>query len=114
MCRLGAFVLSIAVALSACGSKKPPVAGPVAVTPALRLAAADALVASGCLDCLIDAHRRYDALRADPSIGSRATAEAIRTALLIAVREHELGLLDSGQLITARQLLDASPLLTPE
>jgi len=53
-------------------------------------------------------------LRDDPTVGLAATTSAIRSGILISVREHELGLLDSGHLRSARQMLDASPLLASE
>jgi tetratricopeptide (TPR) repeat protein len=106
-------IASAAVVLSGCAAKTAAVR-PAPVNPVLLLESADAQLAAGCLDCLLDAHRGYQALRADPSVGSRATAGVIRSALLIAVREHELGLLDSGHLTVARQLLDGLPLPSPE
>jgi tetratricopeptide (TPR) repeat protein len=77
----------------------------------MRLAAADALAAAGCLDCLIAAHKGYEALRSDPAVGVAAAAGAVRSGVLVAIREHELGLLDSGHLTRARQTLLASPSL---
>ena len=113
MRRSAALLLSLAVAVSACAPARrvvaPDVAGPTA-----RLQSADALVTAGCLDCLLDAYHAYEALRADGAVGARATAGAIRSAVLIAIRENELGLLDSGALRNARQLLGASPALAPE
>lgn len=104
---------SVAVVVSAC-APKPVAVRPAPVDPALLLEAAHAQLAAGCLDCLIEAHRQYSALRADPTVGGRATAEAIRSSVLIAVREHELGLLDSGYLKAARQLLDLSPIIAAD
>jgi hypothetical protein len=77
----------------------------------MRLAEADALAAAGCLDCLIAAHKGYEALRSDPAVGVAAAAGAVRAGVLVAIREHELGLLDSGHLAQARQTLLASPSL---
>ena len=52
--------------------------------------------------------------RTDPIVGSRATSDAIRSGVLVAIREHELGLLESGHLKAARQLLELSPALGPD
>ena len=113
MGRFAATLVSLAVAASACAPATRGVVHDVAGSTA-RLQSADALVAAGCLDCLLDAYRAYDALRADPAVEGRANAGAIRSAVLIAIRENELGLLDSGALRRAHLLLSASPALAPE
>src|SRR5262245_26849468 len=96
-------VLLLAGALApACAAKQPAFVQP-AVTPAMRLAAADALLAAGCLDCLVEASKSYEALRAEPVVGPAASAGVVRSGVLIAIREHELGLLDSGRLARARE-----------
>jgi hypothetical protein len=79
-----------------------------------RLAAARALVAAGCLDCLVDAFHAYDALRsgsaaADEADGAdEARSGAVRAAALAGIRERELGIEDSGALASARALAAAS------
>jgi tetratricopeptide (TPR) repeat protein len=79
----------------------------------MRMAAADGQFRAGCLDCLEQALDQYLALRSDARIGRSATESAIRTALLIAVRENELGLLDSGHIQQARGLVqELSPALS--
>lgn len=90
-----------------------------------RLSTADALVADGCLECLLEAHdifTRIDSTRIDgtridgtrtgddglavpPDLAARATRGVIETALLIAAREHELGLDDRDRLTQARSHL---------
>lgn len=72
------------------------------------MAAADAEFRAGCLECLEGALEQYLALKSDQTLGQTATQSAARAALLIAVRENELGLLDSGHLRQARDLV-ASP-----
>jgi tetratricopeptide (TPR) repeat protein len=69
------------------------------------MAAADGEFRAGCLDCLERALAQYLALRSDQTVGPAATQSAARVALLIAVRENELGLLDSGRLQLARDLV---------
>jgi tetratricopeptide (TPR) repeat protein len=71
----------------------------------MRIAAADRLFRTGCLDCLERALDQYLTLRADPAVGPMATESAVRSALLIAVRENELGLVDSGRVQQARGLM---------
>jgi tetratricopeptide (TPR) repeat protein len=84
---------------------KPVVVVPPAPTPVQRLAAADALVRAGCLDCLIEAYGEYDLLRAIPSAREVGTAGAVRSAELIALRERELGMTDEGYSQRVRSLL---------
>jgi tetratricopeptide (TPR) repeat protein len=102
--------LLLAVALSACAPKAPAVVVPAGPTPGERLGAAGELMLAGCLDCLIEAYGEFLALRDDPELGTAATSGAIRSALLVSIREHELGLLDSGHLRSAHQMLAASAL----
>ncbi len=96
---------TILLALAACSPARRPaaVALPSAST---RLAVVDAEVRAGCLECLEAAYRGYEALRQDPDpqTAGRATAGAIRSALLVAMRERELGLADGGYLDKARAI----------
>jgi tetratricopeptide (TPR) repeat protein len=69
-----------------------------------RLAAADAQVKAGCFECLLQAHKEYDALRTVAIVADAAAAGAVRTAVLLAIRERELGTDDSGYLQRARHL----------
>jgi tetratricopeptide (TPR) repeat protein len=98
--------VSICIALSACSPSRRPVVTPQ-VSPTARLAAVDAELRAGCLDCLIAAYRGYDELRREPSIAEAATAGAIRAAALIALRQRELGMVDEGYLAIARDLAAA-------
>lgn len=70
---------------------------------------ADALVEAGCLECLTEAYGLYRSLEASPNTTQRATRGAYRSALLIAVRERELGLEESGHLALARESARRSP-----
>jgi tetratricopeptide (TPR) repeat protein len=79
-----------------------------------RLAAADALVRAGCFDCLANAFAEYSSLRSIPSVSVAATTGAIRTAALLAIRQREMGTLDSGHLARARQLEVPDPALQQE
>src|SRR5438874_9178935 len=71
-----------------------------------RLDAANALVRVGCFDCLTDALTEYDALRtfsgAPPAIVDGATTGAIQAALLLELRERELGTTNDQYLAKAR------------
>lgn len=100
--------IAILVALAACSPSRRPVAAPQP-SAAERLAVVDAEVRAGCLDCLTDAFTEYDVLRRDPAAADGATAGAIRAAVLIAVRERELGMIDEGYLGRARAIAAAAP-----
>ena len=104
----------LALVLSACAPKPAVAVAPRGPTAAERLEAANAQILKGCLDCLIEAYGEAVSLRDDPAIGAEATASAIRSGILVSVREQELGLFDSGHLRSARQMLDALPPLAPE
>jgi tetratricopeptide (TPR) repeat protein len=102
---LGTFVLAV-VAAQGCARAALPVRAP---SPRIeprsateRIDAADALVRLGCLDCLLDAYREYEALSDRDDVGERATEAGVRTAALVALRERELGLVESGYMAKAR------------
>lgn len=90
------------LAATACGTPRPQGPAPELVR---RLDAADALVRAGCLDCLLSAFREYDTLEATPGLEARASAGTFRAAVLIGVRERELGLPDDGYLPRAGSLI---------
>jgi tetratricopeptide (TPR) repeat protein len=99
---------AFALMLAACAPKKP--LGPSPDLQAReRLAAADKNLLAGCYDCLTAAFREYDALRQIPVTADAAAAGAVRAAALVALRERELGMIDSGHLARARGLLAATP-----
>jgi tetratricopeptide (TPR) repeat protein len=102
---------ALALCAHGCSRTVAPRTSPPAPARA-RAAAAAALVRAGCLDCLIEAYDAYRALLTDPSIASDAVTAAAQTAALIAVRERELGIADSGRLDEARALASASPALS--
>lgn len=56
----------------------------------------------------------YESVRNDAIVGAEATEDAVRTALLLAVRETELGLLPGGYVERARQLLGPVSTASPE
>jgi tetratricopeptide (TPR) repeat protein len=88
--------------VGACGPPHPKAPAPELVR---RLDDADALVRAGCLDCLLSAFREYDALEVTPGLETRAATGAFRAAVLIGVRERELGLPDDGYLQQAGSLI---------
>ena len=67
------------------------------------------MIQAGCFDCLKDALSVYQSVRglagAPPLVTEMATAGAVRAAALLALRERELGMVDSGYLEVARDLL---------
>jgi tetratricopeptide (TPR) repeat protein len=65
----------------------------------IRLAEADALLAAGCYDCLVAALSRFEQLA---GVDPRARSGVSHANGLMAIRERELGLIDSGRLQTAR------------
>ena len=102
------WVLVSLMLATACVRAKPAVVAPV-VNVQPRLDAADALVRVGCLDCLTDALHAYDTIRAVPNLPPAAADAAhlgsVRAALLLDLRERELGTTDDGYLRRARELL---------
>lgn len=75
---------------------------------AVDLAAADALVARGCLGCLREALVTYERLAAGGTVPV-AEARVIDTLLLLAIRERELGLARSQSLERAADLAGRQP-----
>lgn len=121
--RLTALIVAAAATAVAAGCLRVPAPvvqpSPVAVAPPApeqrdRLFRADELVRRGCYDCLRDALAGYEALQTDAEIGTRAREAAVRTALLLALRETELGLRRGGYIARARRLLGPVEQASPE
>lgn len=89
---------------------------PMAATPDSheRLQAADDMLRRGCYDCLRDALEMYEALSTDAAVGAPARDSATRAALLLAIRETELGLRQSDYIARARRLLGPVDSASPE
>jgi len=100
-----------ASATCACAARHAPAPRPPDLSS--RLAEADALVAAGCFDCLREALDSYQTLRtvtgAAASSIELATNGAFRAAALLALRQHELGMVDDGYLKIAKELLASQP-----
>lgn len=104
----GSVAMALLAVTAACSSAKPPALSPQP-SAIEQLASADRLVPAGCYDCLLGAYDKYDRLRSNPAVAADATLGAIRAAVLIAMRERELGMVDSGHLRIARDLAQAHP-----
>lgn len=95
-----AVVVLIAVS-AGCAARTRPTRGPT-------VADADQLWNVGCYTCLVDALKIYEGILArQPSLA--ASRGAFRTALLLALREKEIGLPASSYLDRARALAPALP-----
>jgi tetratricopeptide (TPR) repeat protein len=101
--RVGALLVVCAVVGACSTAPKRPAVVP-SPSPAERLAAADALVRAGCFDCLLAAFREYEALRSVSAVAAPATTGATQTAVLLAMRERNLGTEDSGYLKRAMDM----------
>jgi tetratricopeptide (TPR) repeat protein len=101
LCRLNVWLRSTAAALAVavaigCATHRTPAALPAAA-PSVEdlLARAEALAAGGCYLCLVDAVGAYSAaVAASPSVS--VIRKALENDLMIALREAELRLPDSG------------------
>jgi tetratricopeptide (TPR) repeat protein len=112
MQRIAVWVLACwSLAAVACVARHPGASPAGAVTE--RLAAADRLLRDGCFDCFAAAYQQYDTLQRDPAIRSQAAAGAAEAAILMAIREAELGIPAGPHRALAHSIADAawSPLL---
>jgi tetratricopeptide (TPR) repeat protein len=112
-------LLSAFMTAAGCTRVTPPAlesapAPPSTADARQRLESADAAVRRGCYDCLRDGLTRFEALLADPDVGSDARESAVRTALLLAIRESELGLRSGQYIERARTLLGPADTASPE
>ena len=82
-------VVLLAILAAGCAAK--PRSSP-ASPPAHDLSRADALLEAGCYRCLREAYDLYEAALAAPVPSSSARNGAFSTAVLLAIREKELGL----------------------
>ena len=97
----------IALVVGACTPRPAPVAVP-RIAPevlAARLAEADRLASRGCYLCLKEAAAAYAALLGETDDRTVA-AKALENNLMLALRELELRMPDSGALEAAAQLQD--------
>ena len=95
------------VASFGCTPRAVPVVAP-RIAPevlAVRLAEADRLASRGCYLCLKEAAAAYHALLSETD-DSRVSIKALENNLMLAAREIELRIPDSGALEAARQLQD--------
>ena len=106
--RIVAFVLGLAIA---CAPRPVRVTSPQLAPDVLaaRLTEADRLAARGCYLCLKEAAAAYAALLAETD-DLTARIKALENYLMLAIRENELRIPDSGALDAARQLQDTMPL----
>jgi tetratricopeptide (TPR) repeat protein len=106
-----AAVLAASLLAGGCARARVPV--PTAPDVLGRLSNADALTRVGCLDCLEEALREYEAVRTLANLRATdleaATTGAIRTSLLLELRQRELGMADDGYLQRAQQLIGERP-----
>jgi tetratricopeptide (TPR) repeat protein len=103
---------AISGSLLLAGCARPTVlVPPPAPEVSVRLAQAAALLRLGCFDCLEEALAEYEAIRTMPNLRSgdvdAATDGAIRAALVLEMRQRELGMPDDGYLQRARDLIGA-------
>ena len=105
-------VLLVGLALGGCAKPRAAVVPP-APDVSSRLATADRLLLTGCFDCLEEALGEYDALRDVPNLRpgdhDAATDGVIRSALLLELRQRELGMADDGYLQRALDLIGMRP-----
>jgi tetratricopeptide (TPR) repeat protein len=96
------------LALGACARPRA-VTAPLVPDVSGRLARADGLLRVGCFDCLEEALTEYEAIRGVPSLrladADAATDGAIRAALLLEMRQRDLGMPDDGYLQRAQELI---------
>lgn len=104
-----ALALLFAAALAHAGcAPKPRLEPRPRDAAAVDLAAADALVARGCLGCLREALAAYERLAAG-GLAPEAETRVIDTLLLLALRERELGLSRGQSLERAAELAARQP-----
>ncbi len=122
--RLTALIVAATIGALAAGCSRAPAPTVQPQAPAThttlahdrrdQLLLADEMLRRGCYDCLRDALAAYEALQGDGEFGTRAREAAVRTALLLAVRETELGLSHGGYIEHARHLLGPVEQASPE
>src|SRR6478672_6005832 len=111
----GALGVLAACLLTACSRPVPaPVAQPARPPARPSLESADALIRAGCLDCLTAAFGQYQGLVDDAVLGADARRGAITAGVLIAMRERELGIEESGALGRARTLAEETLDVPPD
>ncbi len=98
----------LSVLVWGCAKPRTP-APPVAPDVTARLSRAGDLMRVGCFDCLEEALGQYEEVRTLPNLLAKdedaATRGAVRAALLLELRQRELGMADEGYLRRAQDLI---------
>ena len=101
------FLVPAFLAAAACAAGPKPEPSPVTLAP--RLAEAEALAARGAYTTLKRAWRIYDDLSVDPRSRATAALPFLKTSLLLALREKDLGFDTKIYLPRALRLLAENP-----
>jgi len=105
-------VLVMAFILPSCASKeKPPVTTQQLVDYNQITREADELYSRGNYVCLKQAYQLYDKALAIPVFSKKTTGKRLKTAILLGLRERELGILEETWFPEAERILAAAPYL---
>lgn len=97
-------LIAICLTLAGCAARARPAEPPLQTAPPVDLVPADALVRDGCYRCLLMAFDTYEKALDSPPVAARARDGAFVTAVLLAMREKEIGLEATTWLDRASQL----------
>jgi tetratricopeptide (TPR) repeat protein len=101
---LGCLVLGLGLVALSCATRTPARSARSAPPPAADLARADTLVSRGCYACLREAQGIYSTLRDRGYQPALTGPRLLKTMMLMAAREGELGLAEAPSLEQARAL----------
>ena len=98
--------------LSGCASKKKPEVTPQQLVEYNKvIQEADGLYSRGCYICLKQAYELYEHALSFPVFQKKNTKKLLKTAILIGLRERELGILQETYFPKAEDIIAASPYL---
>ena len=106
------FVLMLVFLLSGCVSKqKPEVTTQQVIEYNNVTKEADSLYGRGCYICLKQAYELYEQALSLPVFQKKTTEKLLKTAILLGLRERELGILQETYFPKAEDIIAASPYL---
>jgi len=104
-------IILLAVLINSCAPKKPEITPQQLAEYDKIIKEADSLYERGAYTCLKQAFTLYEEALAFPVFRDQNREKLLRTAILLAVREKELGFLEDTYLKKASNLITTSPSL---
>ncbi len=103
------FLIPLLLFISFCAPQRKVELLPPSTEVEEKIASADALFSRGCYVALKQAFEVYQGLYVRPDLRGKVAAKLVKTSLLLAVREKELGIMNRTYMDTALKVIQENP-----